>query len=137
MHNLCYYSFSVPPDEPRALLVQNIGATWVNLRWEPPLEVDFPISYYEIIAASAVDDVQLFTPDNNTFINVTGLSPDTAYNLNVVAVIEAGEVLARSEQSAVLEDIMTTAVIGMPHRYIIVLYCVFIIIMTVSACAVL
>lgn len=93
--------------------MQNIGATWVCLRWEPPTEVDFPISYYEIIAASAVGGVKLSTPDNNTFINVTGLNSGTKYNFSILAVIEAGEVVARSEESAPLEDIGTTAIIGM------------------------
>lgn len=51
------------------------------------------------------------TLDNSTFINVTGLIHSTTYNFSVVAVIEAGEVVARSEESAVLEDIGTTATI--------------------------
>ena len=53
--------------------------------------------------------------DNSTFINVTGLNPSTTYNFSVVAVIEAGEVVARSEESEHLKDIRTTAVIGMAN----------------------
>ena len=53
------------------------------------------------------------TLDNTTFINVTGLNPSTIYNFSVVAVIEAGEVVARSKESAVLKDIGTIAIIGM------------------------
>ena len=53
------------------------------------------------------------TLDNSTSINVTGLNPGTTYNVSVVAVIEAGEVVARSKESAVLNDIGTTAIIGM------------------------
>ena len=93
--------------------MRNIGATWVCLNWEPPLEVNFPISYYEVIAASTVGVVQLSTSDNNTFINVTGLSSGTMYNFSIVAVIQAGEVVARSEESVPLEDIGTTTTSGM------------------------
>ena len=53
------------------------------------------------------------TLDNSTSINVTGLNPSTIYNFSVVAVIEAGEVVARSEESEHLKDIRTTAIIGM------------------------
>ena len=53
------------------------------------------------------------TLDNSTFINVTGLNSSTTYNFSVVAVIEAGEVVARSEESEHLKDIRTTATIGM------------------------
>ena len=53
------------------------------------------------------------TLDNSTFINVTGLNPSTTYNFSVVAVIKAGEVVTRSKESAVLNNIGTTAIIGM------------------------
>ena len=45
---------TVPPGQPRALSIQNISATWVRLRWEPLLEVDFHISYYELMVATGV-----------------------------------------------------------------------------------
>ena len=81
---------------------------WVFIRWESPTEVNFPISHYDIVGASAAgDNVQLSTLDNNTFINVTGLDPGTTYNFSVVAVIQAGEVVTRSEESAPLKDIGT------------------------------
>ena len=88
--------------------MQNIGATWVFIRWEPPTEANFPISYYEIITSAAGDNVQLSTPGNDTFFNVTGLDPGTTYNFSVVAMIQAGEVVTRSEESAPLKDIGTT-----------------------------
>ena len=47
------------------------------------------------------------TPSNNTFVNVTDLIPGTAYNFTVVAVIEAGEVVARGVESTSIDDIMT------------------------------
>ena len=47
------------------------------------------------------------TPNSNTFVNVTDLIPGTAYNFTVVAVIEAGEVVARGVESASLNDVMT------------------------------
>ena len=47
------------------------------------------------------------TPNNNTLVNVTDLIPGTAYNFTVVAVIEAGEVVARGVESASLDDVMT------------------------------
>ena len=106
--------------------MQNIGATWISLHWESPLEVDFPISYYEIVVTKLIDvgaaqQENRSTLDNSTFINVTGLSPDTTYNFSIVAVIEAGEVVARSDRSAVLEDIRTTAAIGMKHHSVLYL----------------
>ena len=53
------------------------------------------------------------TLNNSTFINVTGLSSGTAYNFSVVAVIQAGQVVARSVESMPLKDIQTTATTGM------------------------
>ena len=47
------------------------------------------------------------TPNNNTLVNVTDLFPGTRYNLTVVAVIEAGEVVARSIEGAPLTSITT------------------------------
>jgi hypothetical protein len=62
MYTICVdIIFTVPPGQPRAnaLSVQNIGATWVRLRWEPPLEVDYPISYYEIMVVNGCDIVRI------------------------------------------------------------------------------
>ena len=47
------------------------------------------------------------TPNNNTFVNFTDLIPGTAYNFTVVAVIEAGEVVARGAESTSLRNIRT------------------------------
>jgi hypothetical protein len=49
------------------------------------------------------------TPNNNTVVNVTDLFPGTVYNFTVVAVVEAGEVVARGAESAYasLGDIVT------------------------------
>ena len=47
------------------------------------------------------------TPNNATFFNVTDLLPGTTYNLSVVSVIEAGELIARSIESVPLGNIMT------------------------------
>ena len=91
--------------------MQNIGVTWVLIHWESSTEVNFPISHYDIVGASVVGGVQLSTPNNNTFINVTGLNPGTTYNFSVVAVIQAGEVVTRSEESAPLKDIGTSTMI--------------------------
>ena len=107
--------FTVPPGQPRALSVQNIGTTWVHLLWQPPLVVDFPVSYYEVKVANDIGGgaQHLETLDNSTFFNVTGLSSGTTYNFSVVAVIEAGQVVARGVESEPLEDIQTTATAGM------------------------
>ena len=103
-------SFSTaPPGQPRSLGLENVGATWVRICWESPFDVDFPISRYEIIARP-LDNVVVNTStrDNRTFINITNLDPGTTYNFSVVAVIEAGEVVARGVESESLGDIMTT-----------------------------
>ena len=47
------------------------------------------------------------TLNNNTLVNVTDLLPGTMYNLTVVAVIEAGEVVTRGVESVPLGDIIT------------------------------
>ena len=113
------FLFTVLPGQPWALSVQNIGTTWVRLLWLLPLVVDFPISYYEIIVAKSNDIggaqhlENRSTLDSSTFINVTGLSSGTTYNFSVVAVIQAGQVVARSVESMPLEDIQTSATAGM------------------------
>ena len=99
------------PGQPIVLRVETVGATWVLISWESPLTVDFPISRYEVLARAAENpDViirNISTPNNSTFVNVTDLIPGTAYNFTVVAVIEAGEVVARGVESASLDGIMT------------------------------
>ena len=105
--------FLVPPGQPHTLSVETIGATWTQICWEAPFDVDFPISRYEIIShATDNPDTEtiirnMSTPDNTTFVNITNLLPVTTYNITVVAVIEAGDVIARSVESAPLGDIMT------------------------------
>ena len=59
------------------------------------------------------------TLDNSTSINVTSLNPSAMYNFSVVAVIEAGEVVARSEESEHLKNIRITAIIGMANIIIL------------------
>ena len=99
--------FPVPPGQPVGLSVENVGATWIQICWESPSTVDFPISRYEVIARATDLIVNISTPNNNTFVNVTDLEPGTTYNFTVVAVIEAGEVVARGIESAPLGNIMT------------------------------
>ena len=110
---VCYVvAFSTaPPGPPRTLSVETVGATWIQICWQSPIDVNFPISRYEIIAR-ATDNFNtiirnMSTPDNTTFVNVTRLLPGTTYNFTVVAVIEAGAVIARSVESEPLGDIMT------------------------------
>ena len=99
--------FPVHPGQPVGLSVKNVGATWIRICWESPFTVDFPISRYEVIARATNLIAIISTPNNNTFVNVTDLEPGTAYSFTVVAVIEAGEVVARGNESAPLENIMT------------------------------
>ena len=99
------------PGQPVTLLVKTVGATWIQITWESPLSVDFPITRYEVIArATDNPDViirNMSTPNNNTFVNVTDLLPGTAYSFSVVAVIEAGETVAKGVESTSLGGIMT------------------------------
>ena len=103
--------YTEPPGRPVTLRLETVGATWIQITWESPLVVDFPISHYEVIArATENPDVlirNMSTPNNNTFINVTDLIPGTTYNFIIVAVIEAGEVVARGAESLSLDDITT------------------------------
>ena len=99
------------PGQPRTLSVETVGATWIQICWEPPLTVDFPISHYEVIVRAADNPDMMIrnmsTPNNSTLVNVTDLLPGTTYNFTVVAVIEAGEVVARGFESAPFTDIIT------------------------------
>ena len=91
--------------------MENVGATWVLICWESPVDVDFPITRYEIIARPLdnVDAVlvNMSSPDNRTFISVTNLDPGTTYSFSIVAVIQAGKVVARGMESEPVGDIMT------------------------------
>ena len=101
---------SVPPGQPVTLREERVGATWIQITWESPPTIDFPITRYEVIARAANPNVipkNMSTPNNNTFVNITDLLPGTEYNFTVVAVIEAGEVVARGVESASLGGIMT------------------------------
>ena len=120
---------TAPPGQPRSLGLENFGATWVHICWEPPFDIDFPISHYKIIARS-LDNVNamvvnMSTTDNRTLLNVTNLDPGTTYNFSVVAVIEAGEVVARGVESESLGDIMTatTGVCLFDNVYIVMTVC--------------
>ena len=102
---------TVPPGQPRTVSVESIGATWVRICWEDPFNVEFPISNYEIIA-HATDNLgeiirNMSTPDNDTFVNVTGLLPGTTYNFTVVAVVQGGDVIARGPESLPLDEVRT------------------------------
>ena len=94
-HCVLLFSYYLP-GQPVTLREETVGATWIQLTWESPLVVDFPISHYEIIArATNIIIRNMSTPNNSTFVNVTDLIPGTAYSFTVVAVIEVGEVVAR------------------------------------------
>ena len=99
------------PGPPRTLSVENVGATWIQICWQSPFEVEFPISRYEIIARATDNPNTIIrnmsTPDNTTFVNVTRLLPGTTYNFTVVAVIIVGELIARSVESMPLDNVMT------------------------------
>ena len=92
---------TAPPGRPRTLAVENIGVTWIRMCWDPPFEIESPISYYEVIARATDNNnarlVNVSTTDNSTFFNVTGLLPGTTYNLTVVAVSQGGCLLYTSD----------------------------------------
>ena len=93
--------FLVPPSEPRAVMVKSLGATWIFITWEPhaPNKVGYPTISYEVrINNSHIDagPLLLTTGNYETFINVTGLLPDTTYELTVMAVSQVGDAIARS-----------------------------------------
>ena len=97
------------PGQPVSLRLETVGATWIKITWESPLIVEFPISRYKVIARATDNPniiIRMSTLNNNTFINVTDLIPGT-YNVTVVAVIEADEVVARGAESASLRNIRT------------------------------
>ena len=84
----------------------------MHISWIAPINTESPkISRYEVIAHRANNNnampVNISTADNTTFVNVTGLLPGTTYILTIVAVVERGGVIARSEESDPLVNIMT------------------------------
>lgn len=105
------HTSAAPPGQPRTVSMENVGATWVQITWEPPFVVEFLISSYEIIAQASDDFGEIIrnmpTPDNKTFVNVTNLLPGTTYNFTVVAVTQGGDVIARGPESLPLQDVST------------------------------
>ena len=93
-----------PPGRPNALAIDNIEATSVTVRWNPPSMAEFPISYYVIYAYiqnsnNIADTIIVNTTMIVTFFNVTGLLPGTIYELTVVAVSHVSDIIARSQVS--------------------------------------
>ena len=101
------------PGAPSVLAIENIGATWARICWDPPLMADSPISRYQIIGreVSGAGIVVENTTTNATFLNITGLLPATTYSFTVVAISEGGDVIATSPESMAIQD--TTGVTGM------------------------
>ncbi len=84
---VCVYA--VAPGQPENLNVDNIGATWVTLHWQPPQFTGQPgIARYNVLATDTGDGstVAVSTMDATTNTNVTGLLPNTRYEFRVQAV---------------------------------------------------
>ena len=108
---MCSLYTAAPPSQPHSPKVEGIGATWLLIYWTAPLCNEFPLSRYEVIAQPIDGDhtrpVNISTVDNRTFVNITGLHPETIYNLTVVSVIEVSDIVARSQKSVPIGNIVT------------------------------
>ena len=108
--------YTVIPGSPQTLAVESIGATSVQLCWEPPLVADSPITFYTISALNLnttgeMNDIVLRnTTTNSTFFNMTSLLPGITYELTVMAVSHGGDIFAVSQASDSLQ--ITTIVTG-------------------------
>ena len=81
--------------------MKSLGATWIFITWEAPDKIEYPgaTTSYEIRINNSHTDagpLLLTTGNNETFFNVTGLLPGTAYELTVVAVSQVGDMVAKS-----------------------------------------
>ena len=98
--------------------MDSIEATSVSLQWSAPFEINllYPVLYYRIIAlnlnsTSAVEAERLRTVrtvNDATFFNITGLLPDTRYELSVLAVYDESQ---DDTQVAASQVVRSTAVV--------------------------
>ena len=116
LSNLIYFKLTGPPGQPHALSLEDAEATSLRMRWDTPINFNYPISFYTINARSLNSSrgmdalVVTNTSTNATFFNVTGLLPGTTYELTVVAVSQGGDVVATSELSVPI--VVTTELTG-------------------------
>ena len=103
---------------PRHVAVASSGATWSQLSWEVPLDPGFPSSsakLYVVVATRRTDRRRHeSTPTTNLSANVTGLLPNSEYELSVLAQSVVGGVAANSTPSLLaLTTTNTTGKYGM------------------------
>ena len=109
-----YYIYTVPPGQPRTLSVESTDVTSIRVHWEAPFVVVSPISYYMVTTHNLNStngmNTMINTTTNKTIFTVTGLLPSTTYKLQVVAISQGGDVIAKSvpSESVVAKTIAVT-----------------------------
>lgn len=92
-----------PPSQPRHVTVISSGATWSHLSWEEPSLPGFPSSsskLFVVVATRRTDGlVHKSLPTAGLSANITGLLPNSDYELTVLAQSVLGGVVANSSPS--------------------------------------
>ena len=88
-----------PPTKPTNLSADLIGSTEILISWTASTD-DVGIDYYRVY----VDDIVQSPTTSNTTYNITGLSPDTQYTINVDAVDTSGNI------SPLSDDLIVTTI---------------------------
>ncbi len=106
------YHYLGPPSVPRNVRVVQSGPTWAYLSWEIPASLGFPPSSAKQYVVTALQSdgqaVRQIPPTNSLSVNATGLLPNSAYELSVVAQSAVRDVAASSNASEVALTITTT-----------------------------
>lgn len=88
-----------PPTKPTNLSADLIGLTEILISWTASTD-DVGIDYYRVY----VDDIVQSPTTSNTTYNITGLSPNTQYTINVDAVDTSGNI------SPLSDDLIVTTI---------------------------
>ena len=92
-----------------SVATRNVGSTWIDLQWMPPLKFN---SQYEItcIDDKGIGSVTTHKDPASLRANITDLQPETTYEFVIVAVNRVGDVVVRSPPSDTLRR--RTTVLG-------------------------
>lgn len=117
--NVCFHPIG-SPSQPRNVRVVSTGPTWASLEWDTPISPGFPSSaamLYVILASRGEADEHQSPPTSNLSANITGLLPNSEYELTVLAQYVVDGIAANSTPSNLASTTTTTT--GMHHMYAI------------------